>query len=1060
MAGDTNCPDCGFRNPDGFNFCSSCGVPLTVRCPDCGFTGNHRDSSFCGSCGARLDRLQDRRSTGSNERPRGTGGERRQLTVLFCDIVGSTEFSAVCDPEDTEEIYRAFRRICETAAHRYGTAVARYYGDGAMIFAGYPTAAEDDAERAAATALEIVEKASALRLPLGGNMRIRAGIATGVVVVGDRIETSLSVESAIAGGVPNLAARLQGAAEPGTVFLSSSTHRLLGDLFRCTWLGEHRLKGFEKPVEMWRLDGHGGVVSRFEALRQSRRDTFVGRDSELRLLQERWSEAYAGEGRVILVTGGPGIGKSRLVEQMVGTIEEAHLCPRFFCSPQHQRTFLFPVVRQLEAAAGLSRSDEPATKLDKLTHLLARVDPEGATVAPLFAKLLSIDAGTPEGTAEDFKPRLFDGFYRQVRGLAQDRPLLIFFEDLHWADPTTIELLQYIVESIRDLPILLVCTSRPEISDPFESIAHASVIKLAPLARGQAMQVIESAAGTASMSPDLRERIAARAEGIPLFLEELTLSALDHLDEDPSSYNGTTDIPLTLRDSLMARLDRLNTAKLVAQNAAVIGKQAPLSLLQEITDLGPGALDDALSRLDGSEILFRLGHGTSTTVQFKHALIRDAAYDSLLRSRRREIHSRIAETLERGSVTIDKGEPETVAYHFEAAQDYGRALRYWEVAGQRARECSANRESASHFSRAISLAKRVANSDEEVELELRLRLDLGGQLIALHGNGAPEVGENYTIAQELCERIGDQRLLFKALHGLRTFYIVRGPLQRAIELGATLLSLAETLGDQDLLIQAHRPHGLSLFYLGDLRSARVHLETAISLYVPVRHAAQRFEYISDPRVLAECNLGWTLCLLGETDRALDHVREAISYAETLDHKHSLAFALSFATCVRQALQDIGQVDQLATRLIDLSYAQRFPYWRAWGEIMRGWAKGRSDQHASGLEDVEKGLDHYRRTGANLMLPYFLTLRGEIELNAGMPDLAWESLEEAGDLMEATGTRFYEAETLRIRGLLCDSSATRSDEARRLLMEAIEVANRQGCLLLKNRAETSLADGQN
>jgi predicted ATPase len=564
------------------------------------------------------------------------------------------------------------------------------------------------------------------------------------------------------------------------------------------------------------------------------------------------------------------------------------------------------------------------------------------------------------------------------------------------------------------------------------------------------------------LPPEVLQQIVEKTDGVPLFVEEMTKAVLESgvLKATNEQYElvgslAVLTIPATLHDSLMARLDRLGLGKEVAQLAAAIGRQFAYALLRSVAPWDDAALQQGLRQLVAAELCYQHGIIPQATFVFKHALIRDAAYDSLLRARRRQLHGQIARVLESKRGSEQDYELETIAHHFEAAQEIDQAIVYWENAGLQARQRSANQEAAAHFTHAIDLLRGRGRHRDDAERELRLRVELGGQLIACYGNGALEVEENYTRAQALLEHVHDRQLTFRAQHGLRTFYMVRGLLQRARDIGEQLLQLAGELADDSLLLQAYRPHGLCLFAMGEFAAAQYYLEQAIALYQPHLHGSQRFEYISDPLVLARCNLGWALSFLGDRSAALEQTNRAIAFAEQLEHMHSLAFALSLAASTRQALGDLDATQSLAERTLLLSQTYGYPYWVAWAHMLLGWVHGQSGVQTPAAQEIEHGLDIYRGTGARMMLPYFLALLAETNMQHGQPQAALRHLEAAQERIDMTGTRFYEAEIYRLMGRLQADYFHAPQEARRAFLQAIDIAARQRNALLQHAAQQSL-----
>jgi class 3 adenylate cyclase/tetratricopeptide (TPR) repeat protein len=998
--------------------------------------------------------------------------ERRQLTVMFCDLVDSTLLSAQLDPEDLREVVQAYQQTCAAVVQRFAGHIAQLLGDGLLVYFGWPQAHEDDAQRAVRAGLGMLAAMGTLNTRLeqerGIRLAIRVGIHTGLVVIG-KMGSSGHQEQLALGETPNLASRIQWIADPNTVAISDVTFRLIEGYFTCQALGEQRFRGVSQPMSVYRVHGESGVQSRLDIVPPHGLTPLVGREHEIGLLLERWEQVKEGQGHVIILSGEAGIGKSRLVQVMKNHIAQRAVCLECRCSPYHQHTAFYPLTDLLRQFLQWQDDESLAVKQQKLEIFVAQHQLPRADSVPLLATLLSLslpDMHYPplRLSSQQQRQKTLEILLALLVEQARLQPIVFIVEDLHWIDPSTLEFLGLLISQGPMLAVLTVLTCRPAFEPPWRLRTHITPVTLSRLSRTQMESMITSIAGGKTLPAAVIAQLVAKTDGIPLFIEELTKAVLesDWLDEGTHRYElrgplPSLTIPATLQDSLVARLDRLGQGKEVAQLAAAIGRQFSYALLRSVAPWDDVTFQQGLRQLIEAELCYQHGVPPQATYLFKHALIRDAAYDSLLRSRRRQIHGQIARVLEGEVGGFKEREPETIARHYEAAQEIERAIGHWESAGQQARQHSANQEAAAHFAHAIDLLSSLEEQTERAELELRLRLELGGQLIACHGNGAAVVEENYARAQALLESVRDRRLTFRARHGLRTFYIVRGPLQKARELGEQLLELANELGDDSLLLQAHRPHGLCLFAMGELAPARQHLERAIALYRADVHSVQRFEYISDPLVLARCNLGWAACFLSERENALEQTERAIVFAEQLDHKHSLAFALSLAASTRQALRELEATQALAERTLFLSKTCGYPYWVAWAQMLLGWVRGRSGERRHAAEEVQEGLRSYRGTGARMMLPYFLVLLAEVEMQRSEPEAALLHLEEAKGMIDITGTRFYEAEIYRLMGCLLVNHFDKPREAGQTFLKAIDIAARQGNTLLQNYAQQSLAE---
>jgi class 3 adenylate cyclase/tetratricopeptide (TPR) repeat protein len=973
--------------------------------------------------------------------------ERRQITVLFCDLVGSTDLSSRLPLEDYRELLGSYQRTTRRIVSEFGGYVARYLGDGLLAYFGYPQAGEDDAERAITAATALVPAVSAIASPQGEALACRIGIATGTVVVGGSVEAGGSREKTVLGVTPNFAARLQAEADENQIIIAPSTLSLVGGRVATRVIDFRTLKGIAGETPIIEVLGVRDTT-RFEAHTGGHLGTMVGRSAELDLLTRRWNDAVSGNGGACFVLGEAGLGKSRLVEQLISGIQQPHTVLRCSCSPQHQSTPFHPIAHELERLAGFSAHDSESVRRAKLQSLLGRISPPSVERMETFYKLLSLGAReeTPEGSEQNFLAATEAALLEHLSWSAAQRPALVLFEDVHWADPSTHALVSRLVDRAPELRALVLVTQRPGAAGEVSVSPSMSVLNLTPLSRDESRELLHGLTDSVRLDSELEQVILDRADGVPLFLEQLVQTAAETA--------STGAVPATLMDSLMGRLDRLGDGKRVAQAAAVIGRNFPFGLLAELLDMPPRALREQLARLEQSRIVLQRGFGGEVEYQFSHALLRDAAYDSLLRERRRHMHHRAARALVGQGHETGERIPETIAYHHEAAGEHVEAVRYWELAGRRARQRSASLESATHFARAIELLGHE-DAAARSERELMLRLELYGQLVAVHGNAAPEVMENYELARELLPNVRDRRLAFRARHHMRTFYMVRGQLPQARVLGDELLRLAREIDDPALLVQAHRAHGLCLFALGELDAGRRHLERSIELYRPEVHAVQRFEYASDPLVLARCNLGWAYAFLGRSGDAIEHVTGAVRRAEELEHRHSLAFALSIEACTRQALDDAPGTTAAAERAMALSQVNGYPYWIAWNRMLLAWAELAPDDGTLG--DYERGIEEYERTGARMMLPYFFTLHGELLVRLRRQTQALDALRRAEEEVRGTGTAFYEAEVHRLRAEALAASGEAPELLRSSLLEATTIATREGNALLAARVERTVRE---
>jgi class 3 adenylate cyclase/predicted ATPase len=1063
------CPSCHTHNPDGGHFCTQCGAALPAKCAQCGVV-NAPESRFCGSCGRSLavaaraaNDVTAAMPTPSPPSGSGlaSGGERRHLTVLFCDIVGSTSLAKSLDPEELNEITRRYYDCCTDAIRQFDGLVANYIGDGVMALFGYPRAHEDDAERAMHAALTIIRANSGSK----AHVKVRIGVATGLVVVGEDGTGPLTKEKTVVGEAPNLAAHLQAEAQPNNILISDATRRLLGDVFELEELKLGRLRSSKEPVTVWRVIGEKAVISRFAAHAASLTN-FVGRDQELALLTDRWHHAIQGEGQIVVLSGEAGIGKSRIVDAFHQLIsDEPHVTVRYQCSPYHIDSALYPIIRQLEHAAGLVADDPPVAKLDKVEALLQRTTTSLQEVVPLFAALLSIPTNSryplPDPDPQRRKERTLNAVIDQLASLAQIGPVLIILEDVHWADPTTLDLVGRTTLRFSEMRVLLIMTCRPEFTAPWTGHTQVTALLLNRLARQHCRAMVESMVQK-TLPSEVLEQIIAKTDGVPLFVEELTKAVLESglLQEKDRAWLLTEPlpefaIPATLQESLMARLDRLAPVKEVAQIGATIGREFSYALLAAVSPMSEGELRDALAKLADAELIFPLGAPSAASYVFKHALVRDAAYETLLKSKRNQLHRKIAKVLETSFPEVAETQPEILAHHYTHAGMTDIALQWWQTAGDLAIRRSANREAAGHLGRAIELLRLLSVSAERDASELAIRIKLSGPLIATGGYITSELTENYARAGELCTSLGDDKHAFPVMYGQWVIPYVRGDMVTALQNSRRFLRRAEQQDDVGLFMMGHRIFGSSLVWRGDTVEGSAHLKRALSMYRP-EHAQLAYVFSQHPRTAALAHLCLALQHLGHLDQAMAAGWEAIQEAKQIEHFNSIAYSLCFVSLLIMLRLDVATLKRTAGELFELAQEHNATYWARWARPMLGWIKAQEGQVEVGVDQIHQNTAELQQQGANLWVPQTLLLEAEILGSAGQYRDAQRLLDEAQALIEPLEQRFYEAELYRVRGMVMLSQGNDVDGAGANFDHAIAVARRQSSRFLELRATVSKA----
>ena len=984
---------------------------------------------------------------------------------MFCDLVASTELSARLDPEDLREVITAYHRAVAEIVVGFDGFVAKYMGDGVLVYFGYPPAHEDDAERAVRAGLGVIDAVGRLDVK-SIKLQARVGIATGLVVVGDLIGEGSAQEQSVVGETPNLAARLQALAEPDMVVIADSTRRLVGDLFEYRDLGAVEVKGLAGPVRSWQVLRPSVVASRFEALRGAALTPLVGRNEEIELLLRRWARAMTGDGQVVLVSGEPGLGKSRITAALAeGLQAEPHIRLRYFCSPYHQDSALFPFIEQLGRAAGFTRDDPPAAKLEKVEALLASAAPSEEDVG-FLADLLSLPASArhplPNLSPQRKKEQTLEALIRQIEGLARQQPVVMVFEDAHWIDPTSRELLDLIIERIRNLPALLIVTFRPEFQPPWIGQPQVTMLTLNRLDRHDRTALVEQIAGGKALPDEVIAQIVDRTDGVPLFVEELTKSVLEsgllRAEADRYVLDGALPpfaIPTTLHASLLARLDRLASVRLVAQTGAAIGREFSYALLHAVSRLPEEELQAALGRLVNSELVFQRGRPPNAVYSFKHAMVQDVAHGSLLRDARQQLHAQIAEALATYSPELMDNQPELFAQHYAAAGLSDKSVAFWSKAGHRAAALSAMAEAAAQFQKALDQLALLPDDLEHRRQELELYAALGAVLLGVKGPSAPELGHAYARARELWEQLGSPSEFLQIPYGQARYHVYRGELDEALRLDEDLLRLSHQRNDSGGLVLGHFSSGRNLMIIGRFASSRLQLERALALHDPISHSSLADQAGIHPHVNSQAFLGIVLFCLGFPDQALAQSSAAIAEALRLAHPPTVAMSLTIGAVPLWFVGDDATLAELADHLVAVAAEQGFPYWSAWGTVCRGWARVKNGDVAEGISLLRSGLSAYHATGAEAFMPHHIDLLARACEIAGLIEEAVTLLDDALQIVEKTGERWFAAELNRHKGQLLLQQG-HSETAEGLYRKALRIAVEQEAKLWELRATTGLA----
>ncbi len=1015
-------------------------------CPHCGAL-NERPRRYCGDCGGDLQRA-------ATETP-----ERRHLTVMFCDLVGSTALSERLDPEEFGEVILAYREVVSEAAKRFAGYIARYVGDGVLAYFGYPRAHGDDPQRALHAALQVASGVAALSKKFRSRdieVHVRIGVHTGLVMVGDLAGGGTREQAGVVGETPNLAARLMSMAAPDTVIVSGVTHDLTRGQFEFESLGPAQLQGLSRPVPTYRLTAARPFDGALAFTHGFHMTPIVNRVEELGFLRERWANALEGRGSVVEVVGEAGIGKSRLLHAFADHLGRSpHHTLALQCSPYFSNSALYPVVSFLNGWL----EDVGGDKLQFIARAARELGIGGEEAVPAMAGLLSIPL-----TAQFHRPEQSSRMRRETTmallrewllRLSVQNPTLIVVEDFQWADASSIELVDLLLERIASARILLVLSRRTD--SPPSGLPNLETLKVERLSPAHVQEMIALVSSSNRLPASVCERVARKSDGVPLFIEELTKTMLGADPGTAEADAADVEIPLSLHATLMARLDKLNAAKALAQRASVLGREFSYELIAAATEMRGDELDRALDQLVQAELLYQRGTPPVAMYAFKHGLIQETAYRSLLRVHRRRYHLRVAEVLVAQFGEVAANHPELVAHHFSQAHEGLPAARYWRKAGEHALARSANAEACAHIRKGLEELSGYPESSDRLHEEVMLLLGFGAALSALKGSAAPEVEQTYARARELCAGIDDPAYLFPVLRGLHSFYLVRGPLRTAYRMIEQLREMAERGSDPLQRVEARRRHGWCLFCMGRIQPGRDSLVKALADYDASQSSQHIVTYGSDPAIIGYVNLAWLEWFAGDEAAALDYSTRAVEHARRLSYGLGMAYALGMSAALYQCMGDAARTAQLAAQTIDLANKQGFPYWVAWETALLGWARAADGDVDGGIALLKAGLQAYRDTGSELFAPHMLGLLAEASLRAGRHDAALEFCEEALASSERSDAHFYDAEIHRLEAEAIWTRDGDRASARAAFHEALNVARAQGARMLESRIVRSLEE---
>jgi class 3 adenylate cyclase/tetratricopeptide (TPR) repeat protein len=996
--------------------------------------------------------------------------ERRQLTVIFCDLVDSTALSTRLDPEDLRQVVRRYHRLASSVIERFGGFPAQFMGDGVMAFFGYPAAHEDDAERAVRAGLALVAELSADEMAVGAPIAVRVGIATGEVVVGGTGAPGCALANTAVGETPHLAARIQAIGAPGSVLIAGSTRRLVTGTFEYREPGQRALSGAGDLVVVSEVLRVSGAASRFEARNGTALAPLVGREEDMAFLRERWRLACRAKGQVVVVCADPGVGKSRIAAALREELDARQTqVLQYFCSPYHAESPLHPFVEPLARACAGAPADDTAARIAVLAGLLGVETTQSPQDLGLLFEILSLGASASvepfEGGPQQKKARLFDMLTGHLERAAATRPVLMIFEDAHWADSTSLELLGVMLGRVAGLRVMIVITHRPEFVPPWEEATALSKVTLDRLDRRAGTLIVQRVTHGRVLPPVVLEDILARTDGVPLFIEELTSSILESglLRETPAGFEltgafSTLAVPRSLNASLLARLDRLASVKAIAQTGAAIGREFGYRLLAEVAALPRAQLDDALARLVASGLVLERTEEGGRTFSFKHALVQEVAYSTLLRSRRLALHAQIADAMQALVPEIVANQPEILARHLAEAGLSERAVMAYQRAGRLALSRSADREASSHLRRGLDLLAALPLGKARDHLELALLTSFGIALSAAKGYGDDGAVSAFERARALVHRLESREDIGSVFNGLFILYSNRAEFPKALEVAKEFMALTEGSSDPITRSTAYRMVAVTHRLMGEIAISRPFCERALELAPDLADVKQVWRLTHDPGIAARYNLAVILWHSGEVELSLAMERDALLRAERIRHGSTLGFALAYIGCMSAyRRRDFASLERLCARLIEHARSYRSPMWEAMGRVYRGRVQVERGRAAAGIEDLEHAIAAFDRMQIRFHKPLYLGMLAEGHLAQDRAADALAVLEQAIALGDQTGERSHSAELWRLRAQAAWSSG--SSDARSTcehdLRLAIDIARVQGSIMFERRAASDL-----